>query len=103
MGKKPADGIIEAVRYTPDKQLSQARAYIRRGPTYSDHVLLSRDELITQMQAGKTFFTGTRKPYLASTFFINRQLALHTVNGNVFIGIKESNTSCDEPDLAPLF
>ena len=103
MSKKSADGVIEAVRYAPDKQLAQARAYIRRGPTYSDHVLLTRDELIAQMQAGKKFFTGKRKPYLASTFFINQQLTLHTINNKVFVGTKESNTQNDEPNLAPLF
>jgi hypothetical protein len=103
MGKTPADGVIEAIRYTPQKQIALARVYLRRGPTYSDRVLLTRDELITQMQTGKTFFTGTRKPYLASTFFINQQLALHHSNGIMLIGVKDSNSLQDEPDLAPLF
>jgi len=103
MSKQKVDGVIEAVRYTPEKMISQVRVYLRRGPTYSDHILMSREALIKQMENGKRFYTGKRKPYLASTFFLNQKLGLFSTNGDTFIGIKDTNSRRDDPDLAPLF
>lgn len=35
------DGVIEAVRYSPDGKIEVARAYERRGAAFSDHVLIT--------------------------------------------------------------
>ncbi|MRR31304.1 hypothetical protein EG834_13510, partial [bacterium] len=68
MPQKKYDGVIEVVRYTPDGKISEVRLYERRGPTYSDRVLITRVELLQRLRARKKFAVGVRKPLLASTF-----------------------------------
>jgi hypothetical protein len=103
MAKQKVDGVIEAVRYTPQQLIALVRVYLRRGPTYSDYVLMTRDALVEQMQHGKQFYTGKRKPYLASTFFLNQKLSLFNESGVAYIGVKATKSRQDDPDLAPLF
>ncbi len=64
------DGVIEAVRYTPDGSISVVRAFQRRGAVWSDHLLLGRPELVKQLKIGKHFTTGVRKEYLGGVFKI---------------------------------
>ena len=45
MARKTIDGVIEAVRYSPDGAISVVRTYQRRGAVWSDHILLGRKEL----------------------------------------------------------
>jgi hypothetical protein len=92
MAKKQLDGVIEAVRYSPDGQLSLARLYERRGPTYSDRVLLNRDQLIQRLKAGKHFFGGERQPLLASTFTTGLAVHLDSSQGHEVI------TTLDQSD-----
>jgi hypothetical protein len=61
------DGVIEAVRYKGGK-IELVRLYERRGPTFSDHVLLDRPALLSRLKDGKNLVTGRRQPLLASTF-----------------------------------
>jgi len=68
MDKKKADGVVEAVHYTPDGQVAWIRAYERRGTTYSDVILLDRNTLIARLKSGKRFYAGQRIPMQASTF-----------------------------------
>jgi hypothetical protein len=68
MANRKIDGVIEAVRYTSAGQLEFARAYQKRGASFSDRVLLSRDMLIKILKTGKHYVIGERLPYLASTF-----------------------------------
>ena len=103
MAKQKVDGVIEAIRYTPDKLISLVRGLSAPWPTYADFVLMTRESLVEQLQSGKLFYTGTRKPYLASTFFLNQKLSLFSQNGDAFIGVKDSNSRQDDPELAPLF
>jgi len=70
-----ADGVIEAVRYKNGK-IEIVRAYERRGPTYSDRVLLDRKTLLDRLLHGKHFVTGQRREYLASTFDIGKPVNL---------------------------
>ncbi len=74
------DGVIEAVRYKGGK-IDIVRAYERRGPTFSDCVLLDRKTLIERLQQGKRFVTGQRKVYLASTFEIGKSVILEGQDG----------------------
>ena len=60
--------MIEAVRYSPEGMLQVARIYERRGPTWSDRVLITREEMIRRMKARQKFVTGQRIERLASTF-----------------------------------
>ncbi len=69
------DAVIEAVRYKNGK-IEVVRAYERRGPTFSDRVLLDRNALLERLKAGKRFVTGQRKEYLASTFDVGKAVRL---------------------------
>lgn len=65
------DGIVEAVHYKPDGSVAWVRAYERRGPTWSDHVLIPRAEFIEKLKSGKSFLVGTRLEHLAGTFDVS--------------------------------
>ncbi|MBN2547525.1 MAG: hypothetical protein JXB15_00080 [Anaerolineales bacterium] len=81
MAKPKHDGVVEAVRYEPEGRIKWVRAYLRRGPTFSDRVLLDRQTLIEKLKSGKKFYAGQRKPYLASTFDISAPLQVLVKNG----------------------
>lgn len=96
---KKLDGVIEAVRYTPDGKIALVRAYERRGATYSDHLLISRDDLIRRLKAGKRFVVGVRKEFLASTFDIKSEVRYDAARD-----IVSTSGSADRDLLdAPLF
>ena len=104
MAQKKFDGVIEAVRYTPGGQLSLIRVYERRGPTFSDRVLLSRQELMDRLKAKKHFFVGRRLPYLASTFDLNGQeVRLAGLEGKQVIVTGETSGEGDLLQGVPLF
>lgn len=90
MGKQKYDGVVEAVRYTSTGQILWVRAYERRGPGWSDHVLLNRDALVDRLKAGKVFMTGKRIENMGGTFEVaaplrllktDRQEVITTANG----------------------
>ncbi len=99
---KKFDGVIEAVRYGPYGWLQTARIYERRGPTWSDVRLIRRDELVRRLKAGQTFVTGTRKPYLASTFEVKSAVRLVDADGGVALLSGDETGDRDRLD-APLF
>jgi hypothetical protein len=68
MAGEKIDGVIESVRYSPEGQVDRVRLYMKRGPTFSDWVLLSRAELVERLKAGKHLVTGERVKLMASTF-----------------------------------
>jgi hypothetical protein len=72
MAKQKFDGVIEAVHYKPDGQVDWVRTYLRRGPTFSDYILLDRQTLIEHLKSGKKYMVGERIPQLASTFEVTQ-------------------------------
>jgi len=70
------DGVIEAVRYASDGKILKVRAYERRGPTFSDHVLIERPALLERLKNGKTYVIGRRTEFLGSTFETGAKLIL---------------------------
>lgn len=87
------DGVVEAVHYNADGSIDWVRAYERRGPTWSDRVLIDRDKLVARLAAGKRFYTGKRRISLASEFDLSAPLRLlATENGHVLVtgGLKAS-------------
>ena len=70
------DILIESVRYDADHHIQQVRGFVRRGPTYSDLVLLSRADLVEALKSGKKLYTGSRKQLLASTFDLDGKVML---------------------------
>jgi len=73
---KKVDGVIEAAHFTSDGKLAWVRAYERRGPTWSDVVLLDRAALVQRLKKRKRFYVGTRREFLASEFELKEPLRL---------------------------
>ncbi|MDH5606563.1 MAG: hypothetical protein OEY93_06715 [Anaerolineae bacterium] len=89
------DGVVEAVHYTKNGKIDWVRAYERRGPTWSDHVLLDRDMLVQRIESGLRFFAGRRIQLEASEFEIGSRLELRAApNGSLVVsaGIKDPKT-----------
>ncbi len=96
---KKLDGVIEAVRYNPDGKIALVRAYERRGATYSDHLLIRRDDLAARLKAGKRFAVGVRKEFLGSTFEVKADVHYDPARDVI-----STNGSTDRDLLdAPLF
>ncbi len=95
------DGVIEAVRYKSGK-IEVVRAYERRGPTFSDHVLLDRKTLIARLENGKRFVTGQRKEFLASTFEVGKPVGLEGQDGRQIIST-EAHSEQDLLEGVPAF
>jgi len=73
---KKVDGVIEAAHFNSDGKLAWVRAYERRGPTWSDAVLLDRATLVERLKKRKRFFIGSRREFLASEFELKEPLRL---------------------------
>jgi hypothetical protein len=81
MAGKKFDGVVEAVRYKPDGQVDWVRAYLRRGPIFSDRVIINRSTLIEHLKLGKRYLSGKRIPFMASTFEVDKPLRLSLKDG----------------------
>ncbi len=103
MAQQKADGVIEAVRYNEKGFLSLIRVYERRGPTYSDRVLISRDQLMKALRTGKKYYVGKRIESLASTFELSNPVRLAGGSGQEFIQSLSGQTGRDDLPDAPLF
>ena len=98
---KKIDGVIEAVRYE-NGQIVYARAYERRGPTFSDRVLLDRSGLIERLNKGKIFTTGQRKESWASTFELGKSVQLVKHNDHEVIATR-ADAAQDALEGVPVF
>ena len=99
---KKFDGVIEAVRYK-NGQIAVVRAFERRGTTFSDRVLIPREELLELLKRGRKFVIGKRKEFLASTFEVqDKPLQILKRDGQEIISTR-SNANHDELEQAPVF
>lgn len=98
MAKAKFDGIVEAVHYEPDGRVKWVRAYLRRGQTFSDIVLLDRQSLMEQLKSGKRIMAGKRIPLHASTFEVAKPLRLirHDEQELLVTGDMNANIDCLE-------
>jgi hypothetical protein len=103
MSPKQIDGVIEAVRYTPGGIVDIVRVYERRGPTFSDWVILTRDQIIQKLRTGKKFYVGERIPLQASTFKLGSPVLLSGSAGFEVIMVLSGNKQHDNLPDAPLF
>lgn len=101
MAKKQYDGIVEAVHYTRNGQIDYVRAYVRRGFTFSDRVLLDRKTLLEQLKAKKRFITGQRREFLGSTFESGRDIQLVQHDGREFASTR-AEAARDELEGVPV-
>ena len=93
------DAVVEAVRYAPDGQVEWVRVYERRGPTFSDRLLVKRSDLVERLKAGQTFLVGTRVEYEASTFKVADPVKLVTHQGKDVL-VVGSGEGADQDHLA---
>ena len=103
MAQKKFDGVVEAVRYAPDGRVDLVRVYERRGPTFSDRILLTRQELIDRLKLKKRFFVGRRMPYLAGTFDVGAQLRLAGADETLRVVTSDQPGESDHLEGVPLF
>jgi hypothetical protein len=81
MAKQKFDAVVEAVHYKPDGEVDWLRAYLRRGPTFSDVVLVDRQSVIEHLKSGKKFMVGKRVRQMASTFDVSAPIKVFESNG----------------------
>lgn len=98
---KKHDGIVEAVHYKGGK-IAWVRAYERRGPTWSDHVLLDRETLIERLENKKKFFVGQRIIYNASEFEIGERIVLQKTDKGPIVTLKGTQANKDTLDGVPV-
>lgn len=98
---KKIDGVIDAVRYK-NGQIVLARAYLRRGFTFSDWMLLDRKTLVSKLKKGEHLVVGSREEFKASTFVTGKKLLLVNNGERELIATYDAATQDDLED-APLF
>lgn len=102
MAKPKYDGVIEAVRYQPDGKIQWVRAYVRRGPIFSDRLLVDRSALIEQLKAGKNYMAGRRIPLMAGTFEVSKPVHLVQKDGVEVIATGETQGDRDGLENVPI-
>jgi hypothetical protein len=102
MAKAKFDGVVEAVHYRPDGRVDWVRTYLRRGPTFSDHILLDRQTLVEHLKAGKRYLVGERLPLVASTFKVDQPLRLLEKNGQEILVTGDTQADRDRLEGVPV-
>ncbi len=102
VAKLKYDGVIEAVHYRPDGQVEWARTYLRRGPTFSDYILLDRQTLLEHLNAGKKFYLGERILYQGGEFNIFDQIKVVKKNGQEYLVTQPGDFEGDQLEKIPV-
>jgi hypothetical protein len=102
MAKNKYDGVIEAVHYQPDGQVDWVRAYIRRGPTWSDRLLIKRQDLINEINAGRIMMVGERVQYMAGTFEVSAPVKVVGAAGKEVLVTSEDSAEKDQLKGVPV-
>ncbi|RME87030.1 MAG: hypothetical protein D6770_10410 [Anaerolineae bacterium] len=103
MARRTVDGVIEAVRYAPDGKIALVRVYERRGPTFSDHILLDRQALLERLKSGQRFVTGRRRPLWGHTFELGKPVRAIQRDGEEFITADGDHARGDDLADTPRF
>lgn len=102
MSKPKFDGVVEAVHYTPDGRVAWVRAYLRRGPTFSDRVMLGREALLADLKAGKKYLAGKRIELQASTFTVSDPIKVVQRNGDEVLVTGDRQSDRDRLEGVPV-
>jgi hypothetical protein len=101
MKKPKIDGVIETVHYSPDGQITYVRAYQRRGASFSDVVLIKREDLVRLLNSGEQYYTGERVYAMGTEFkTFERLQVVPSPDGNVIL--TASNGARDDLGVTPL-
>jgi len=102
MAKVDYDGVVQAVHYDDQGQVKWVRAFLRRGPVWSDLVQMERDDLVDKINSGLRFRTGERLPYLGGTFETAYPLNLVKVNNHQVLVAGDEQAEMDSLEGVPL-
>jgi hypothetical protein len=103
MAQKKFDGVVEAVRYSIDGSIILVRLFERRGAAFSDHVLMSREDLMRLLKGRHKLVTGTRVEFMAGTFETKHPIITQGVSGKEIILTQGSQLPHDWLQDVPLF
>ena len=96
MAKIKYDGVLEAAHFNPDGQIDWVRVYIRRGPIFTDRILLNRSEFIEQLKAGKRYMVGERIINMGGKFNVTQPVHLLQKDSNPVIAVGDAQATQDE-------
>jgi hypothetical protein len=102
MAKPKYDGVIQAVRYDDQGQVLWVRGFLRRGPIWSDHIQIDRQELIDKINSGMRLMTGERIPYLGSTFETSNPVKVMKVDQQEILVTGDGAAKTDNLEGVPL-
>jgi hypothetical protein len=101
--KQKIDGVVEAVRYTPEGMIALVRLYPRIATTFADRVLMTREQLVEALRAKKHFVTGQRRPMWGATFDSGADIQLNSSNGQEFVFCGQAGGHNDQLQGVPRF
>lgn len=101
IARKPVDVVLVAARYAEASVLLAAQAYERRGPVWSDIVLLDREALIGRLRSRKRVFTGRTRD-LSGDFDVLSPVRLIETPGAVVLRADGRESTGDDLGL-PIF
>ncbi len=96
MTEKKIDGVMEVVHYQPDGMVAWVRGYLRRGATWSDRVILKRDELVKEIKTGKKMMIGQRRALWASTFDVSAEIQVKKWDEKEVLTIMAASSEKDQ-------
>jgi hypothetical protein len=96
------DGVLETAHFKPDGQLDWVRVYVRRGPIFSDRILLSRQAFIEQLKAGKRYWVGERILTMGGKFIVTQPVRLLKQDGKEVIVVGDARATRDELSGVPI-
>jgi hypothetical protein len=102
MAKDKYDGVVEAVHYKSEGLVEWVRAYLRHGVTYSDRVLIPREEFISLLKKGQKFVVGKRALYLGGTFETSQPVKLVTNEGRELLVTGNHSSLLDDLSGVPI-
>jgi hypothetical protein len=103
MADKKYDGVVEAVRMTPEGKVKLIRVYLRRGNVWTDRMLLTRDDFVAMLKSGKRMMIGQRVALMAGTFDVTCPIQIDGADGQEVLYTSQPATGRDSLDGASLF
>jgi hypothetical protein len=101
MAKIDYDGVVQAVHYDDQGQVKWVRAFLRRGPIWSDYMQIEREALVDKINSGVRFRIGERLPYKGGTFETGNAVELVEVNGHEVLVAGDRQSKTDHLEGVP--
>lgn len=102
MANPKYDGVIEAVHYTDGGQVDWVRAYLRRGPTWSDRVIIKRQDLIDEIKDGRKMMVGKRVEFMGGSFDVSSPVEVTGAAGKEVLVTSSKDSNRDHLEGVPV-